>query len=241
MTAPISILRGERSSSCVRFSFDKSKNYQCQVWCCYQMAPHLIGPFWIWQNKHWSSGLGTGNNFQRKPLESYFLRGFVFVPFSSCTCEIYPMQACCVSLPGRTYRGAWRATRGQWWSDVCKRQWGVVGWWHFLPSSYCTDPPCTNQQIPLHLNQSIIAQFVLFMLDRFRASECFWQARVASKWPIAVAYFVLSSIQCSSCWVMFWFLHSVRFATMTPGLKEHVLALIPSFLIASFLKSRKPI
>lgn len=54
------------------------------------------------------------------------------------------------------------------------------------------------------------------------------------------AYCVLSSIQCSSCVVMFWFLHSVRLAMMTPGLKEHVFALIPSFLIDSFLKSKKP-
>lgn len=53
-------------------------------------------------------------------------------------------------------------------------------------------------------------------------------------------YLTLRSIHCSSWLVMFWIFHSVKLATITPGLNEHVLAFMPSFLIASFLKSRKP-
>lgn len=133
----------------------------------------------------------------------------------------------------KTYQGAWRATWGQWWSAACRKQWGVAGPWRFLPVSDCTDPPWGNQWIQHNLNR------IQSMQDRKKkpADLCHQPEHLLS---VNLTYLVLSSIQCSSCWVTFWFFHSVKLATTTPGLKLHVLALIPSFLIASFLKSRNP-
>lgn len=85
-------------------------------------------------------------------------------------------------------------------------------------------------------------EFILhgFVPQEISATTAFLYSGYASLFINHLAHLALRSIHISSCWVMFWCLHSVKFATMTPGLKEHVFARIPSFLTVSFLKSRKP-